>query len=124
MESPNHTTRLDDDDLVEVPDVYADFFEILRCGVCCHFDTSWKKLPCSHIYCASCIGKILETPLRFCPECRTTFRKRSVTTDREKNKIMATLAVKCTRRGGTTDAAGRVASIAGRVTWTTVSFSL
>eukprot|EP00736_Rhodelphis_marinus_P011471 Rmarinus@m.21400 len=93
------TTRLEDDDLVKVPDVYADFFEILRCGICCHFDTSWKMLPCSHIYCACCIDKILEMPSPSCPECRTKFRKQSVLAARERNNISATLAVKCTREG-------------------------
>ncbi|XP_073468171.1 E3 ubiquitin/ISG15 ligase TRIM25-like [Aquarana catesbeiana] len=60
----------------------ADLRKELECSVCLNIYTDPVTLKCGHNFCRGCIGRVLDTQERSvgysCPECRQTFRKRTV----------------------------------------------
>ena len=48
----------------------------LQCGVCCELATRPVFTPCAHLFCARCIGKLIDLSKKpLCPKCRSSIQE-------------------------------------------------
>eukprot|EP00736_Rhodelphis_marinus_P011050 Rmarinus@m.23413 len=92
-------SRLDDEDLVEIPYLLQDLYDELRCRICSHIGVSWKMLPCEHFYCEHCVNSLMSSGKRDCPDCRKRFKKEKIKAARDRNNQASKLPVLCIRSG-------------------------
>eukprot|EP00736_Rhodelphis_marinus_P001575 Rmarinus@m.5908 len=94
-----HVYRLEDDELVHVPELLRDLYDQLRCAVCHYIGRSWTMLPCEHYYCNQCVAGLLKKKAITCPECQRTYGKGSLKAARIVEKLAAKLPVWCKAPG-------------------------
>jgi hypothetical protein len=51
-----------------------EYINIMHCPICADLTKIPTYLPCSHIFCNSCISKLYNNNINFCPICRTQYK--------------------------------------------------
>eukprot|EP00736_Rhodelphis_marinus_P003734 Rmarinus@m.23555 len=81
---------LTEDDLVPpFPDI---FIEYIECPICACLRTSWRILPCTHVFCSDCVGQL---PRNECPMCKVRYNRDEVRPNFHLNSLTSSLLVYC-----------------------------